>query len=166
MKTGRPPTWNPVAAVELAAWTEVATLTSKTRLGFPIAVRQRLEWLSKPADGLLGVVDAEGSVELLPWTPYGEKQMAQVAMALGKAEPAARGALALAAMDRFVRLTLDPDGRTVLPANLVSHLEATDGSVRIVTRDLRLWLWSEAKWQAGRPARLALLSVSLEKSSA
>ncbi|MBB6254841.1 division/cell wall cluster transcriptional repressor MraZ [Nitrospirillum iridis] len=66
-------------------------------------------------------------------------------------------------MDRYLRLTLDADGRIVLPANLLSHLQAIDASaVRLVARDGRLWLWSEEHWQARQMGRFQDLVDALE----
>ncbi|MER8475500.1 hypothetical protein [Mesorhizobium sp. M1163] len=158
MKTGRPIFWNPVASLNPDTWTDVVALTSKDRVGFPVVVRNRLEWLSDDK-GFLGIVEVERFVELRAWEPHGVDTIERLKKTLDKTAEPRRGQLAIAAMDRFVRLTVDGTGRAVLPPPLVAHLEASQAqSVRIVMRNGRLWLWSEQYWQAQRAARLALLS--------
>ncbi|WP_076442881.1 hypothetical protein [Bosea sp. TND4EK4] len=69
--------------------------------------------------------------------------------------------LALAAMDRFLRVSMEDVGRTVLPPTLASLLEAeASGCVRVVMRDGRLRLWSERRWEIERTRRIALLARS------
>lgn len=158
MKTGRPSSWNPVAAIQRAVWTDVVVLTSKSRVVIPINIRNQLTWLAKQQEGILAVVGAEKFAELLPWEPNGVTAMADVDRMLQAAEESERGELALAAMDRFVRLTMDGTGRAVLPGSLVAHLDAAETDVvRVVMRDGRLWLWSEKWWQTQRGQRIALL---------
>ncbi|MDX8449627.1 hypothetical protein [Mesorhizobium captivum] len=78
-------------------------------------------------------------------------------MLSGTAEPN-QGELAIAAMDRYLRLSIDGTGRAVIPAALVSHLEADDCElIRVVLRNGKLWLWSERFWQAQRRKRMQLL---------
>ena len=162
MRSGRPPVWNPVSALEPRAWTEVVGLTSKNRLQFPVGVRARVPWLSDPIEGLLAVLEPSGSAEILPWQPHGETELQRIREALASADAAIRGELAIAAMDRYVKLTLDPDGRTVLPSNLAFHLDAvTFEAVRITAIDGRLWVWSEHKWQDRRSERVASLAQHL-----
>jgi DNA-binding transcriptional regulator/RsmH inhibitor MraZ len=159
MKTGRPSSWNPLAAIERAVWTDVVPLGSKSRVIFPANVRNEVTWLANSGDGVLAVVEPEKFVELLPWEPNGVTAMASVKRLLQDAEESERGELALAAMDRYVRLTMDGTGRAVLPGSLVAHLDAAETEiVRMVMRDGRLWLWSEKYWQAQRGQRIALLA--------
>jgi DNA-binding transcriptional regulator/RsmH inhibitor MraZ len=86
--------------------------------------------------------------------------MESVRALLQSANESERGMVAIAAMDRFLKLTFDPDGRTVLPFNLTCHLKAAgpDAAVRIVTVDGKLWIWSETDWQDRRGERAALLN--------
>lgn len=159
MKTGRPSSWNPVASLAQDVWTDVVPLASKARIVVPVQVRGRLAWLAAPAGGILAVVGPDHSVELQPWEPFGVEAMAAVRIALAKADASLRGALAVAAMDRYMKLSSDGAGRATLPPPLVSMLDAeTTSLVRLVMRDSRLWLWSERRWQSDRPARLSLLS--------
>jgi DNA-binding transcriptional regulator/RsmH inhibitor MraZ len=121
-------------------------------------MRSRFPWLSEVAGGLLAVLETDGSAEIFPWQPHGEAELKRIRELLAAADVSARGALALAAMDKYVKLTLDPDGRTVLPSNLAFHLDAVGfGAVRIVAADERLWVWSERRWQDRRGERVASL---------
>jgi DNA-binding transcriptional regulator/RsmH inhibitor MraZ len=73
-----------------------------------------------------------------------------------------RAGLALVAMDRYLKLTLDPDGRLSLPVNLAHHLEAiVHDAVRLVVDGSRLLLWSERVWQNNRSSRLELVAEKL-----
>ena len=159
MKTGRPPSWNPVAALAPGVWTDVVQVTSKDRIGLPVRIRQSLAWLKAPERDVLGVVEADGSVELLPWAQHGDAALDDVRRALKAAKPAIRDLVALAAMDRYVRLSLDAESRLVLPSPLIAHLggEGT-AMVRVVMRDGRLWLWSEPRWLSERADRIAALT--------
>jgi|GEM_PF-4407044 len=162
MKLGRPVNWNPLSTLEPEVWSEVVALSSKSRLSLPVAIRSRVGWLSPGGHGLLAIVDKGGFAEIFAWHLHGETVMADLAGLLTIVDKSERGELALAAMDRYVKLTLDPDGRMVLPANLISDLDATVSQcVRVVARDSRLWLWSERRWQAERASRDAYLSARL-----
>lgn len=160
MKTGRPVSWNPIAALLPGVWTDVVPLTSKDRMVFPVAVRSSLRWLSATT-GILVTLGTDPLAELLAWEPDGAAQMERLKqMLIDTAEPN-RGELAIAAMDRYLRLTIDGTGRAVIPAVLVSHLEADDNDlIRVVLRNGRLWLWSERFWQAERTKRLQLLDAA------
>lgn len=158
MKTGRPPIWNPVASLGRAVWTDVLPLASKGRVVFPVIVRDRVGWLADRACGLLAIIEADRHAELVPWEQRGEIAISEIRRAIDAVEEHHKDELALAAMDRFVRLSVDSAGRTVLPGSLASHLDAeASASVRIVMRGARLWLWSERRWQAQRPRRIRML---------
>jgi DNA-binding transcriptional regulator/RsmH inhibitor MraZ len=164
MKTGRPPSWNPVATIEPAVWTDVISLASKTRVIFPISIRSRMTWLTNSGGSVLAIVGPEKFAELFPWNPNGIAAMAYVERLLQAAAESERGELAIAAMDRYARLTMDGTSRAVLPAPLVAHLDAAESDIlRVVMRDGRLWLWSERYWQAQRGQRVASL---VEKADA
>jgi hypothetical protein len=107
----------------------------------------------------LAVLEPNGSAEILGWKPHGEAELRAVRELLQATNEFERGMIAIAAMDRFLKLTFDPDGRTVLPMNLACHLNATgpDAVVRIVTVDGRLWMWSEIDWKSCRGERANLL---------
>lgn len=159
MKTGRPPSWNPVSQLNNEVWTDVLTLASKARVTFPPAVRQRLPWLHGGATSLLAVSEPGRRAELLPWDPAGKNMIEELRSVIEEAEDSERDDLTLAAMDRFSRLSLDATGRTILPAPLASHLDTEiDRMVRVVVRGPRLWLWSERRWEAGRAGRIASLA--------
>jgi DNA-binding transcriptional regulator/RsmH inhibitor MraZ len=148
-----------VSALFPSVWTEVVGLSSKSRLQFPIAIRSRVAWLSHVEDGLLVVLEPDRSAELMSWKPHGEAKLQAVQKLLESTNEFERGLVAIAAMDRFLKLTFDPDGRTVLPMNLACHLGAVgaDAVVRIVAVNARLWIWSETDWQSRRSERAALL---------
>ena len=163
MKSGRPPAWNPVATLASSTWTEVVALTSKSRLLLPAAARVRLSWSQndRPVE-LLARVEPGSYAELVPWEPVGDVIMRGLAELLaGEAEPD-RSRVALIAMDRYLRLTLGPDGRMSLPANLAHHLDAVSlDAVRLVIDNGRLLLWSERAWQNSRSSRLESVVMKL-----
>jgi DNA-binding transcriptional regulator/RsmH inhibitor MraZ len=165
MKTGRPTSWNPVASFAKGVWTDVVALASKDRVVLPINVRSQLKWLSAPNSNALAVVEAESVVELRSWDSAGREAMDAIQRILGEASEAERGELAIAAMDRYSRLSFDSAGRAVLPTCLVAHLEAAKtGMIRVVLRDQRLWLWSERKWCDQRSARTSALQAKAASS--
>tara|TARA_R110000868_G_scaffold35458_6_gene127104 strand:+ start:369 stop:815 length:447 start_codon:yes stop_codon:yes gene_type:complete len=140
----------------------VVTLASKTRLQLPVAVRQRIPWFARNISGLFAVLESDGSAEVWPWQPNGEDKMRQLALMLGPLSETEQATLAIAAMDKFIRLTCSEDGRTVLPSNLLFHLDAVDAeAVRIVVANQRLWMWSEARWQSLREQRVMSLDQHL-----
>ena len=163
MKTGRPSSWNPVASLAQDVWTDVVPLASKGRIVVPVPVRSKLTWLAAPAGGILAEARADHSVELRPWEPFGMQAVEAIRVALAEADADRRGEVAVAAMDRFMKLSSDGAGRATLPPPLVSLLDAeTTSCVRLVMRDSRLWLWSERRWQSDRPTRLSLFSCAAE----
>ena len=163
MMRGRKPAWNPVGVFADTAWLEPVEVTSKDRLVLPASVRKRLGWgLGGGTVRLLGVMEANGRLELLPWDPRGIELMKRVEAALDATAPTERGDLALAAMDRYLNLGLTPDGRLHLPPPLVIHLDAAGrGVVRVGASGGRLWIWSERAWEASRSERFAKLDEAL-----
>lgn len=163
MKSGRPPLWNPVASLSVATWTEVVAVTSKSRVQLPIAARSRLGWaLSTDPLPLLATLEPQGNASLEPWEPSGDKALGEVEKMLAREPQDSRAELALLAMDRYLRVTLDPDGRMLLPANLAYHVGAIrQDAVRVIVVDGRLQLWSEVAWQEARSSRLQTLSGRL-----
>ena len=115
---------------------------------------------------LLAVLDAGGSAEVFLMDPYGSDRLRHVErMLLANPEPK-RSELALVAMDRYLQLTLDGDGRMVLPANLISHLDAqSTACARVVVRSRRLWLWSEPLWKERQFRKFEELDAALEEPS-
>lgn len=146
-----------------STWTEVVALTSKSRLQLPAAVRSRLNWprTDRPL-GLLARIEPGGNAELVPWDPVGDAIMRGLDRLLDGEDEIDRAGLALVAMDRYLKLTLDPDGRLSLPVNLAHHLEAiVHDAVRLVVDGSRLLLWSERVWQNNRSSRLELVAEKL-----
>jgi DNA-binding transcriptional regulator/RsmH inhibitor MraZ len=100
-------------------------LTSKNRLIIPAQVRHRVEWLG----GTSGVIafaklEEEGFATVWPWAPKGElvKQRVSKIPKLSE-DPTDRALMALAIQSRYVRLSLEPSGRNVLPADLIAHID-------------------------------------------
>ena len=157
MNSGRPPSWNPFAALDPGAWTEVVPVSSKDRLTLPTAVRRRLAWFEAAVGGgLVAILDPQGRAEMAPWSVRGEQALADVSQRMEAAPPEARGDIAIAAMDRYMRVAVEPPARLALAANLAAHLDPDGrGAIRVVVRSDRLWLSSEQQWQARRMDRIA-----------
>lgn len=101
---------------------------------FPVAVRSSLRWLSATT-GILVTLGTDPLAELLAWEPDGAAQMERLKqMLIHTAEPN-RGELAIAAMDRYLRLTIDGTGRAVIPAVLVCesacNFDPLDGRIGV-----------------------------------
>lgn len=165
MKSGRPPQWNPITALGRDVWTDVVPVATKDRIVFPAMIRSRLRWLGETSTSLLAVIEPDHCAELMPWAPHGESMLAEVKGAIETADEADKDQLALAAMDRYLRLSVDQAGRTTLPGPLASFLSAhIIGTVRLVMRDHRLWLWSERSWDKARAERIQLLAAKVQSS--
>lgn len=169
MKTGRPPQWNPVATLSDTTWTEVVSVTSKSRVQLPMSARARLNWGSATEPmALLARLEPDKSARLEPWDPAGEVVMGAIEAMLASEPEQVRAELAIVAMDRYVKVTLDPDGRITMPANLAHHIDAVGkDAVRVIVSDGRLRLWSEIAWQLNRSSRLRSLGgrlLDIEKS--
>ena len=160
MSRGRPPNWNAFSGLVPGAWTEVVEVSTKWRLTLPTAVRGRLGWLEGIGDeGLLAVLDPQGRAEVAPWAARGAKAVADVSQRLDAAPPEHRDEIAIAAMDRYMRMAVEPPARVTLHPNLAAHLNAGEGDiVRVIVMANRLWLWSELQWQARRMDRIVLLA--------
>jgi DNA-binding transcriptional regulator/RsmH inhibitor MraZ len=164
MSAGREPTWNPVSRVHKSVWTEVIVLSSKDRMSIPLALRRRLDWLTTGAMELLAILEANGSAEIVSWAGAGEDRLIRLETTLKRLAEPDRSEVALAAMDRYIRLHLDGTGRVVLPTTMLSHLEAIDApTVRLVARDGKLWFWSEQRWRSGQVDRYLQLARALEE---
>lgn len=159
MSRGRPPSWNPLGDLDPGTWTEVAEFGTKGRFGIPIAARRRLSWFERGVtSGFLATLEAGGMAELKPWAEFGEDTLDAVRDIVGRAIPAQRSEIALAAMDRYMFVNIEENGRLVVPANLIAHVDpAGFGKARVVVMQDSLWLWSESAWQAARSSRLELL---------
>jgi len=163
MKTGRPPQWNPVATLSETTWTEVVPVTSKSRVQLPVSARARLTW-GAPTEplALLAKLEVGSSAKLEPWNPAGDAVMRGLKTMLASEPEPARAELTLVAMDRYLRISLDPDGRITLPANLAHHIDAIGyNAVRVIVSCGRLQLWSEPAWQKDRSSRLRTLGAGL-----
>jgi len=166
MTAGREPNWNPVSRVHPSVWTEVVGLSSKDRMSIPLMARRRLDWLSDGTTDLLAVLEADGSAEVVSWKDEGVDRIAQMEAVLGGLAEPDRSAVALAAMDRYIRLRLDGTGRMVLPTTLLSHLDAIDPpALRLVVREGKLWFWSEQRWRAGQLERYLQMAKAIEDRS-
>lgn len=159
MTSGRPPSWSLFGDLDPTAWTEVVAISSKDRLTLPAAVRKRLPWFEATrVDGLLAILDPQGRAELASWSARGEQALADVAQRFEAAPADERGDVAIAAMDRYMRVPVEPPARLALNPNLSSHLDPeTRGTIRVVVSSGRLWLSSEQQWQARRMDRIAKL---------
>ncbi len=117
--------------------------------------------------GLLARIEPGGHAELVPWDPVGDAIMRGLDRLLFEEDEVDRAGLALIAMDRYLRLTLDPDGRMSLPVNLAHHLDAiAHDAVRLVIDAGRLLLWSERVWQDDRSSRLESVAEKLRAMEA
>jgi len=161
MTRGRPPVWNPIASLDATVWTEAVEVASKGRLGIPVAARRCLGWWDDHVeDGLLASLEQGGLASLVPWAPAGIEMMGRVGNLIRGTSAAERGELVLAAMDRFMRVGCEANGRLVLPANLMAHIDPLGtGKARVIVLHGQLQLCAEHEWQAAREARLALLDA-------
>ncbi|HXH42386.1 MAG TPA: hypothetical protein VNK51_00915 [Bradyrhizobium sp.] len=132
-------------------------------MSIPLMARRRLEWLSVGTTDLLAVLEADGSAEIMSWRVEGVERIAQVEAVLSELSEPERSEVALAAMDRYIRLRLDGTGRMVLPMTLLSHVEAIEpASLRLVVRQGRLWFWSERHWRARQLQRYLQMAKVIE----
>lgn len=124
----------------------------------PAAVRRRLTWFEEAtAQGLLATLEPDGKAKLDAWADHGN-EIVQVVRETIDAAPSGKSDMALAALDRYLHISVEDNGRLVAPSNMVSHLDPTGiGRARIIVRDDELWLWSEIRWEAERKDRLAML---------
>ena len=124
----------------------------------PAAVRRRLTWFEKAtAQGLLATLEPDGKAKLDAWADHGN-EIVQIVRETIDAASSGKSDMALAALDRYLHISVEDNGRLVAPSNMVSHLDPTGtGKARVVVRDDELWLWSEIRWEAERKDRLALL---------
>lgn len=165
---GRPPSWNPFSELHAAIWVEVARIDDKGRTSLPAAARKRISWIKQGESvSLLGDLGPGGYAELTPWATHGAAKLEVVGALAAQASPIARSQLVLAAMDRFLQLSLEQGCRVHLPANLRAHLDpAEKGLVRVIVRDDRLWLWSECGWQQSRADRLRAIDAVIKPAEA
>lgn len=159
MNRGRPPNWNPFSSLGADVWTEVAEFGSKGRIGIALAARRRLPWFDEAVgNGLLATLEPDGYAQLEPWSSAGGELVAEIKEKISIAYHL-RGEIVLAAMDRYMFISVEGNGRLVAPGNLVAHIDPDNsGRARFVVRDSKLWIWSEKQWQSRRAERLSVLS--------
>ena len=162
-KIARTPTWNPVGTMIEDTWIEPVEMASKDRLLLPIEARKCLRWpVAEGYFSLLATLGPEGGVELIPWFPLGREALRRVEEALASEPEESRHEIAVAAMDRYYRVALAPDGRLRLPRALVAHLGANEGQfVRVVATRGKLVLWPERLWVEARQSRFRRLDRQL-----
>lgn len=161
---GREPIWNVFAGLDAGLWTELVPMSSKDRLVLPVVIRRRLPFL-KPQQSteVLAVLGGDGSVRVVPLAVEGEDMLGQVCRIISDADADARPDLILAAMSVYVRLSVEPTGRFVIPDGLAVHLAASiETPVRVVVRDGGLHLWREAAWLACQAERIERLRGRLD----
>ncbi len=126
-----------------------------------------MKWLAEGADRqVLAEIQGE-AVELRPWAGAGDELVRELQAVAASLSADRLQDLAIAAMDRYARLTIGADGRTVLPTHLSHHLAASETEVvRIVVRGGRIWLWSEANWRKERERRYLELDALLKDEAA
>jgi DNA-binding transcriptional regulator/RsmH inhibitor MraZ len=136
---------------------------SKGRFIIPVAARRRLPWLPNAvAEGLLATLEPGRFARLDPWSEIGAQVVRQVEERLELTVGPRRSEIALAAMDRYMRIGLEETGRLAVPQNLISHIDPrASGTARVVVRDGTLWLWAEERWQAQTSSRLRTLVGSV-----
>lgn len=140
-------------------------LSSKDRMSIPLAPRRLLNWLGKGSVQVLAILEANGSAEVISWEDATDR-MAHLEKTLKRMIEPERSEIAIAAMDRYLRLHLDEGGRMVLPTTLLSHLDAIGTStVRLVVNNEKLWFWSEPRWRLAQLDRYVSLARALEASS-
>jgi DNA-binding transcriptional regulator/RsmH inhibitor MraZ len=154
MRSGRPPPWNIAEGFGGDAWTGVVELNSKDRLLLPTSVRRRIPWLAGGTDQQVLAEIQGDAVELRPWGEVGNQLVNKLETAATALTADRLQDLVIATMDRYARLSVGGDGRTVLPSHLAHHLVPRESDmIRVVVRGGRIWLWSEANWAKKRQDR-------------
>ena len=154
MRSGRPPIWNIAEGFSGDAWTGVVEVTSKDRILIPSSARRRVPWLTHGVDQAVLAEIKGDAIELRPWEDAGTALVRRLEEVAETLTGTRRQDLAIATMDRFARLSIGSDGRTVLPAHLSHHLGVhLSNAIRIVVREGAIWLWSEAGWTSSRRGR-------------
>lgn len=158
MSKGRHVSWNIFGALDPGAWTQLVQLDERGRLSLPAAIRSRLAWFNDIEGGLLATISPD-RVELSSWSDFGQRTIEAVKERVDHLPPKNRGPLAIAAMDRYMRISVEKPARVVLPLDLRHHLDCVDVAVvRTVVLDGSLTLWSEASWSRDRSKRLKVLT--------
>lgn len=152
-----------MAGLDESVWTEVVTFVSKGRIGLPLAARKRIDWWAVDiSDGLLAILEPGSVAWIEPWANKGEELLRRTEQMIRTAQPETKSSLVLAAMDRYMRVSCETNGRLVFPANLIAHIDPTSsGKARVIVADGSLKICSEEEWQAGRSQRLFTLEKAL-----
>lgn len=152
-----------MSGLDESVWTEVATFVSKGRIGLPLAARKRISWWPVDlSDGLLAILEPGSTAWIEPWAIRGEELLRRAEQMIRTAQPATKSSLVLAAMDRYMRVSCEINGRLVFPANLIAHIDPADsGKARVIVADGSLKICSEQEWQAGRSQRIFALEEAL-----
>ena len=150
-------TWQLFPDLDRTVWTQTVGIRERGRVSLPVAVRDRLSWVSS-AGIFLSMLNGDGSVEIFEWERRGNTVLAAVKERYDALPPSQRADFALAAMDRFMRVTGEKGGRLTLPTVLRTQLDPfRKAFLRVVVRDDRLQLWDDELWKAQRTARIARL---------
>lgn len=130
-------------------------LTSKNRLIIPVQIRHRVEWLggAGPVVGF-AKLEEEEFVTVWPWASRGELVMQCASEIPELSEDLTdRELMALAIQSRYVRLSLEPNGRAVLPADLIAHIDPgirAGAPLCVIGFNDRFELMSHSYWQERR----------------
>lgn len=150
-------TWQLIPDLDRTVWTQTVGIRDRGRISLPMAMRERLSWASS-AGTFLSILNGDGSVEIVGWERQGNAIRAALKEKYDALPPDRRADFALAAMDRFMRVTGEKGGRLTLPTVLRTQLDPFGRDfLRVVVRDDRLQLWDDEVWKAGRVARIAQL---------
>lgn len=153
---GREPAWNVFADLDEGLWTELVPCSSTDRIVLPAVVRRRLEFLVPDATTeLLAIIDALGFARLVRLDTDGAVILNEVRRTIALSAIGARSDLVLAAMSKYVRISVEKSGRFVMPSGLALHLAAdTSTAIRVLTRGGQLFLWRERAWLDAQNRRL------------
>ena len=150
-------TWQPLRDLERSVWTQPVGIRDRGRVSLPPAIRDRLPWIVTGGT-FLAILNGNGSVDIVDWKTRGSTAIAALRERYDAIPRHQRSEFALAAMDRYVRLTGEKGGRLTLPTVLRTHLDPSGlGFLRAVVRDDALQLWDDGVWKAGRTERVARL---------
>jgi len=153
MTQGRFPGWNLVADLSNTPWREASRVSSKDRLPIPTTIKRNVDWMDKTPVDILGVMDEPGQAMLLPWVPDGERVRMWLSEASNSYSGEERDQLLLEAQARYVKFSLDRDGRVTLPPNLLGHLGVSIGQY--------VWtvLSQKGLWISGRDPTIGVLTM-------
>ncbi len=143
MKKGRPPAWTLDSDYPGPACMDVRRVDERGRLTIPGRLLDRLDWFQtgQGAECLLALT-RPGRARLLPWVPHGEKVIERRRDLLADSNVDTADLLR-SVEDRYLRVTIDSQGRLALPPLAIVHLQGTlDMRVAYVIRypaEFELW---------------------------